>query len=49
MKKDKAEFYIGGTKIKAVYTEQMYGEEETDKILNTIALLYKSCLQSLEK
>ncbi len=49
MEKDAKELVLGGTKIKVVYTEKMYSEEETEKILNTIALLYKSGLQSVDE
>lgn len=48
MDKDTAEFFLGGTKVKIVPPKENAGKDETEKILNTIALLYKNTLRDSE-
>lgn len=46
--KDTTEFFLGGTKVKIVVPKENADKDEIEKILNTIALLYKNTLKNLE-
>lgn len=48
LNKDTAEFFLGGTKVKIVAPKENAGKDEIEKILNTIALLYKNTLNDSE-
>lgn len=42
------EFFIGGTKVKIVNPKDEPNRDEVEKILNSIALLYRNTLQNHE-
>lgn len=46
--KDITEFFLGETKVKIVAPKENAGKDEIEKILNTIALLYKNTLKNPE-
>ena len=46
--KDITEFFLGGTKVKIVAPKENADKDEIEKILNTIALLYKNTLKNPE-
>lgn len=46
--KDITEFFLGETKVKIVAPKENVGKDEIEKILNTIALLYKNTLKNSE-
>lgn len=46
--KDTTEFFLGETKVKIVDPKENVGKDEIEKILNTIALLYKNTLKNPE-
>lgn len=46
--KDTTEFFLGGTKVKIADPKENAGKDEIEKILNTIALLYKNTLKNPE-
>ncbi|HIU49840.1 MAG TPA: hypothetical protein IAD22_02335 [Candidatus Limousia pullorum] len=48
MDKDITEFFLGGTKVKIVAPKENADKDEIEKILNTIALLYKNTLKNPE-
>lgn len=48
MDKDTTEFFLGGTKVKIVAPKENAYKDEIEKILNTIALLYKNTLKNSE-
>ena len=48
MDKDTTEFFLGGTKVKIVVPKENADKDEIEKILNTIALLYKNTLKNSE-
>lgn len=46
--KETTEFFPGETKVKIVAPKENVGKDEIEKILNTIALLYKNTLKNPE-
>lgn len=46
--KDITEFFLGETKVKIADPKENVGKDEIEKILNTIALLYKNTLKNPE-
>lgn len=46
--KDTTEFFLGETKVKIADPKENAGKDEIEKILNTIALLYKNTLKNSE-
>lgn len=46
--KDTTEFFLGGTKVKIADPKENAGKDEIEKILDTIALLYKNTLKNPE-
>ena len=48
MDKDITEFFLGETKVKIADPKENAGKDEIEKILNTIALLYKNTLKNSE-
>lgn len=46
--KDITEFFLGETKVKIADPKENAGKDEIEKILNTIALLYKNTLKNSE-
>lgn len=46
--KDTTEFFLGETKVKIADPKENVGKDEIEKILNTIALLYKNTLKNSE-
>ena len=46
--KDTTEFFLGETKVKIADPKENVGKDEIEKILNTIALLYKNTLKNPE-
>lgn len=48
MDKDTTEFFLGETKVKIADPKENAGKDEIEKILNTIALLYKNTLKNSE-
>lgn len=46
--KDTTEFFLGETKVKIAAPKENAGKDEIEKILNTIALLYKNILKNPE-
>lgn len=46
--KDITEFFLGETKVKIADPKENAGKDEIEKILNTIALLYKNTLKNPE-
>lgn len=48
MDKDTTEFFLGETKVKITDPKENAGKYEIEKILNTIALLYKNTLKNPE-
>lgn len=48
MDKDTTEFFLGETKVKIADPKENAVKDEIEKILNTIALLYKNTLKNPE-
>lgn len=46
--KDTTEFFLGETKVKIADPKENAGKDEIEKILNTIALLYKNTFKNPE-
>lgn len=46
--KDTTEFFLGETKVKIAAPKENAGKDEIEKILDTIALLYKNTLKNPE-
>lgn len=46
--KDTTEFFLGETKVKIADPKENADKDEIEKILNTIALLYKNTLKNPE-
>lgn len=46
--KDTTEFFLGETKVKIVAPKENVGKDEIEKILNIMALFYKSTLKNSE-